>query len=123
MGRGAGVKSVVFAFWLCRLASGQTPEVLRVRTPIDRAIQPKEVHRYQIHFVRGQLLHLTARQSGADIVLTLIRPDGGELARSDLSNGAFGLETIAVRATVAGDYGVSVHGDGPWPEGSRYELR
>jgi tetratricopeptide (TPR) repeat protein len=120
---GSGLKAVVFACWLCHLAAAQGPEVLRVGTPIGRAIRPQEAHRYQIHLDAGQLLHLTARQSGADIVLTLSRPDGGESARSDLSNGNFGMETIAVRAAVTGDYGVTVTGTGPWPEGSRYELR
>ena len=71
MGGGAGVKSVVFAFWFCHLAGAQAPESLRVGTPIERAIRPKEIHRYPLHLDAGQLLHLTARQSGADIVLSL----------------------------------------------------
>lgn len=123
MGRGAVVKTAVSIFWFCQLLGAQAPEALPIDAPIERAIQPKEVHRYQVHLEAGQLLHLTARQAGADIVLALSRPDGAEIARSDLPNGRFGLETIAVRAPVAGDYGVSLTGAGPWPEGSKYQLR
>lgn len=121
--RRAGLKSLALSLWLCRLAAAQAPEPLRVATPVERAIRPKELQSYQLHLDSGQLLYVTARQSGADIVLSVSRPDGVEMARSDLSNGSFGLETIAILAPVAGNYGVSVRGDGPWPEGARYVLR
>jgi CHAT domain-containing protein len=124
MARSAGGKAVLAVFWLCCWAGAQAPEVLREGTQVERAIQPKEVHRYPIHLDAGEVLHVTARQAGADIVLALLRPDGAEMARSDLPNGRFGTETVAVRAPAAGDYTVSVTGGGgPWPEGSRYELR
>src|SRR3569832_2222493 len=119
---GSGAQWVAFVIWCCRIASAQPPEVLRVGTPVDRGIRPKEIHLYRIHADAGQVFHLTARQKGADIVLALNRPDGAELGRSDLPNGGSGLETIAVRTPVTGDYVVSIKGDGPWPEGSRYVL-
>jgi CHAT domain-containing protein/Tfp pilus assembly protein PilF len=117
------VKSAVLTFCFCCLATAQTPEVLRVGTPVERVIRPQQIHRYRLPIEPGQLLHVTARQVGADIVLTLSRPDGPEAARSDLPNGGYGIETIAVRAAVGGEYNISITGAGPWPEGSRYELR
>src|SRR5690349_10472605 len=123
MDRRSGVKLAVLACSFAHLAAGQAPEPLRVGAPVERAIRPQESHRYRVHLDAGQLLHVTALQKGADIVLTVGKPDGGEAARSDLPNGGAGIETIAVRAAAAGDYGVSVSGAGPWPEGSRYELR
>jgi CHAT domain-containing protein/Tfp pilus assembly protein PilF len=122
MSGSAGVKWVVLAFCLCGLADAQAPEVLRVGAPLDRVIRAKETHSYRVPLEAGQLLHVTARQVGADIVLTVQRPDGAEAARSDLPNGGFGVETIAIRAGAAGDYGVAVAGTGS-VEGSRYELR
>ena len=122
MDRGSGVKSVVFACWFCQLAGAQAPEALRVGAPIGRALRPQEAHRYRIHLEAGQLLHLTARQSDADIALRLSRPDGGESADRTYRTGRRASRPSRF-APRTGDYSVSVTGAGPWPEGSRYELR
>ena len=63
---------------------------------------------YSIQLRAGQLLHIVAKQLGADVDLTLFDPMGRELYRIDSPSGPVGAEQVFLVASSDGEYQVKV---------------
>ena len=77
-------------------------------SPIAREIKGGELHTYRIRLEAGQFLRAVFTQRGADVVVTVISPDGQKLAEVDSPNGAQGPEPVYLEAKAAGDYRIEV---------------
>ena len=79
-----------------------TPSI--AQTESSRSIQNGEFQAFAISLQAGQFVRIIVQQQGIDLVVTLMSPDGKEIANSDSPNDDDGPEVISAIATVSGDY-------------------
>jgi tetratricopeptide (TPR) repeat protein len=91
--------------------------------PIERELAGDETHTYQINVDSGQFLHVVVKQRGIDVVITIVGPDGQQLAQMDSPNGRQGPETISLVTPMAGDYWLLVRTFEKGPAPGHYEIR
>jgi tetratricopeptide (TPR) repeat protein/CHAT domain-containing protein len=72
--------------------------------PVERELHGGEKRTYEIHVDAGQFLHAVVEQLGIDVKLSLIGPDGKEIASMDSLNGDYGPEQISTIAESSGNY-------------------
>ena len=94
---------------------------LRVGESITRELRAGDVQKFTLHADAGHYIHVVLQQKGVDAAISLIAPNGAEVANSDRPNGRFGAEEVAHISTVRGEYGVSVSAVDAVGQGS-YEL-
>ena len=100
---------IILAFTgLALWAEPQDKERLNPADSREREILAGNTHFYLIRAAVGQLIHLNVDQKGADVRVRLLDPGGREIATSDLPNGSWGPEVVAVLAESAGDYQLAV---------------
>lgn len=92
-------------------------------TPIEREISGGESHTYRIALTAGQFVLLRLEQKAVDFVLALSAPDGAQLAEMDFT-GIGEQESLAVEASVAGEYRLLVRGisGSTWPGAYRLVM-
>lgn len=82
-----------------------------------------ELHTFRLLLAPGQFVRAVFDQRGADIVLTLVGPDGEELTRVDSPVGEWGPEPLFFEAARPGYYTIQVRTRREWAPPGRYEFR
>ncbi len=95
--------------------------------PVEREMGADDVHAYEVILDEGQFLSTTVDQNGIDVIVTVIGPDGQQIAEVDSPTGTDGEEVVEVAATSSGSYRLEIR---PWlqegaepPEAGRYQVR
>lgn len=86
----------------------QKTRILELNKPIERELKGGEVHTYHITLTTGQYLHIVVGQRGIDVVVTLLGPNGKQLAEVDSPNGTQGPEPLSEIAETSGAYRLEV---------------
>ena len=104
-------------------ANDQTLELGRA---VERTMSAGEIHPYRIALDAGQFLRVDVEQLALDVVVTVLGPDGEQVAEVDGPTGSVGLETVELAAEETGDYRIEVRGwEDPGSEqtqSGRYEI-
>lgn len=74
------------------------------QTATTQTIQNGESRSFPIALQSGQFVRILVQQQGIDLVVTLLSPDGKEIATSDSPNEDEGTEVISAIAKVSGEY-------------------
>src|SRR5437868_9720747 len=90
--------------------------------PIEREIKGGELHTFRLLLTAGQFVRAVFDQRGADIVLTLVGPDGEELARVDSPVGESRPEPLFFEVGRGGYYTYQVRTRREWAPPGRYEF-
>lgn len=80
----------------------QSPAI--AQTEKNQTIQNGEARNFPITLQAGQFVRILVEQQGIDLVVTLLSPEGKEIATSDSPNEGEGLEVISTIATISGEY-------------------
>lgn len=88
-------------------------QALELGRPVERTISAGEIHPYRIALDTGQFLRVDVEQLAIDVVVTVVGPDGEQIAEVDGPTGSFGLETVELAAEETGDYRLEVR---PWED-------
>jgi hypothetical protein len=88
----------------------QTPVTLQPGAPIERSLGPGQVHEYTVNAKANSLVKLVVEQTGIDVVVKILTPDGKGLAEYDTPNGDQGSEPVSFVAKEAGKYLVEISG-------------
>jgi len=88
----------------------------------ERELKGGETHRFTIHLMAGQFLHVEVEQKAIDVTVTLIAPEARHKVTVDSPNGSYGPEPVVTIADVPGDYQLEVSASSNNPAG-RYELK
>jgi len=109
------------------LSATQAPQknvtTLEPGLPIERDLKGGEAHTFQVKLASGQFLHVVVDQRGVDVVVTLLRPGGEQVARADSPNGSYGPEPVVVAAAESGDYRLEVSSPNKNAPAGRYEIK
>jgi CHAT domain-containing protein/tetratricopeptide (TPR) repeat protein len=89
---------------------------------VEREIMGGELHTFRLLLAPGQFVRAVFDQRGADIVLTLVGPDGEELARVDSPVGEWGPEPLFFEVGRGGYYTIQVRTRREWAPPGRYEF-
>ena len=101
--------------------SGAAP--LEVGAPIKRQIEPDAVHIYRISLAAGQYFRAIVDQQGADVVVTLLGPNGQRVIQTDGVTGSTGPEPLTLIAEEAGEYRIEVRLSGKKAPAGIYQIR
>src|SRR4051794_33954229 len=108
MGR-IGYVAALAAFSSVAVAGGQQTS-LELKKPVERSLSPRESpHQYVVSVRASQLMIINVEQRGIDVVVTVIGPDGNQLAAFDGATemeGTGGIETARMALLDGGDYTV-----------------
>jgi CHAT domain-containing protein len=88
-------------------SAGQEVRTLEPGKAAEREIAVGESHSYQVRFAKGQFMRLIIEQSGIDVAVQLMTPDGKPLLEVNF-NGSFGQESLSQEVAVAGDYRIVI---------------
>jgi CHAT domain-containing protein/Tfp pilus assembly protein PilF len=80
------------------------PSPTIAQTATTQTIQDSESRSFPIALQSGQFVRILVQQQGIDLVVTLLSPDGKEIATSDSPNEDEGTEVISAIAKVSGEY-------------------
>ncbi len=98
-------------------------ETLEQGSPIKRSIEGDAAHIYRVSLTAGQYLRAILDKQGADVVATLLGPDGRRIILAAAPNGTRGTEPISLVAEESGEYRIEVRPfDKKAPVGD-YEIR
>src|SRR3954468_11555506 len=75
--------TLAIALWITRLALGQDADVLVPGSPIERGIEPGQIHSYRMNVEKEQFLHVKASQLGSDVAIRVIDPNGKQFTTVD----------------------------------------
>ena len=90
---------------------------------IKREIAGDASHTYRISLSVGQYLRVIVDQQGADVVASLLGPNGQRILEADGMTGSSGPEALSLIAEEAGEHRIEIHpADKKAPVG-RYEIR
>lgn len=81
-----------------------------------------ELHTFRLLLNAGQFVRAVFDQRGADIVLTLVGPDGEELTKVDSPVGEWGPEPLFFEVLKGGYYTIQVRTRREWAAPGRYEF-
>lgn len=93
-----GALSLLFS-----LGWAQEPLSLVPDKPLEREIAAGQTHSYKITLTTGQFVRVLVEQTGCDVALILVAPDGKVAVESKL-NRPNGLESLSFEAQASGDY-------------------
>ena len=96
---------------------------LEVGRPIKRKIEPDEVHLYRISLTAGQYFRVIVDQQGADVVATLLGPNGQRIIQADSIAGATGPEPLSLIVEEPGEYRIDVRLTNKKAPAGYYEIR
>ncbi|MBS1808738.1 MAG: CHAT domain-containing protein [Acidobacteria bacterium] len=114
-------------FALCFLtlrtaAHAQDVQPLPPNTLIERELTSTQAHTYRITLKAGQFVHFDVFQKSIDVVMSLIAPDGKQIAEVDLPG--FGMpESLSEIATTSGEYQLTIRSFGVSKLKGQYELK
>jgi CHAT domain-containing protein len=90
--------------------------------PIERELAGGQSHSYQITLSAGQYMNAVVEQRGIDVVVTLLGPDGKQIAELDNEPRDQGQETVSQVAEVSGSYRLNVQARRKEATAGRYEI-
>ncbi len=107
------------------LAAPQDANVttLEVGAPIKRKIEPDTAHLYRVSLAAGQYLRAIVDQQGADVVATLLGPNGQRIIQADSITGSTGPEPLSLIAEESGEYRIEVRLPNKKAPAGYYEIR
>ena len=104
-------------------AAGPQPFArLELHRPIERELGPGQTDGFTLEMAAGQFARVVALQKGVDAVLTVARPDGKVIVRTDSPNHDMGPEPGSWIAETAGTYQVRVSKSEASGESGRYQI-
>jgi len=111
---------------LCFIAIGQFAQAqesqqLEPNKPIEREIAGGQEHIYQISLTAGQFVRFRLEQRVIDAALTLSAPGGKRLVEMNLTSGGE-KESLSLEAVLAGNYLLTVRGNGAATLRGSYHL-
>src|SRR5690242_1868579 len=77
----------LLSFEALKAQDGKDVLTLEPGKPIERELDGGQSHSYRILLTAGQYVHIVVDQRGIDVVVTLVGPDGTEIAEVDTPNG------------------------------------
>lgn len=101
----------------------EQPPVLDPAQVVRRDLKAGEAHAYSLKLEAGALARLTALQKGIDLVFTAFGPDGKKLVEVDGPTGAYGPETLTLKAAAAGVHTFDIRPLEPGVPPGAYELK
>lgn len=101
--------------------SGAT--LLEAGAPIRRQIAPDAVHVYRITLSAGQYFRAIVEQQGADVVATLLDPNGQRVLQADGVTGSTGPEPLSLIAEEAGEHRIEVRLSNKRTPAGFYEIK
>jgi hypothetical protein len=102
----------------------QTPVTLQPGVPIERTLGPVQVHEYSVNAKANSLVKLVVEQTGVDVVVKILTPDGKRLAECDTPNGDQGPEPVSFVAKEAGKYRIEISAfTADEPHSGSYEIK
>ena len=107
---------------LAPAAAQSSPIPLQPGKTLDRPIKGGETQSFLIRAKKGQFLHVEAEQLGIDVALTLIGPDGKQIAAMDTLNGSYGPEKLSAIAQQKGEFRLQITSGDPSAAAAHYEL-
>jgi len=115
---------VGWLFCLSVIAVGQPQDspVLLPASPIEREIASGQSHPYQIALMMGQSLKLKAEQLSSEVALTLLSPEGKQLAEETLPEGNRGTKLLLWLPQSNGVYQFKVVASDKSKVAGRYRL-
>jgi CHAT domain-containing protein len=90
--------------------------------PVERELQPGEVHWYQVHAGVGQYFRVVLMQDGIDVSVKLTAPDGRQIVEVDSPNARSGPEPVSAIAELAGSYELEVKALDEKTAPGRYQI-
>jgi CHAT domain-containing protein len=128
------VASVLFLICLNRTAVAQktspnfgeqasVPNTLSLHRPIGRTLEPGEQHSYQVALAAGQYARLEVEQHGIELVLEVLEPDQGLLAKFNDQMRPTGEQQIFIVANTAGNYTVRIKASLKGMPAGSYSIR
>jgi CHAT domain-containing protein/Tfp pilus assembly protein PilF len=90
-------------------AGEQSPDRLEPGKPIERQLSPGESHAFQIAAAADQLLQVAVEQCGINVVMTVVDPDGQQLAQEDRDKTTRGTMLLTFIADRSGTYRLKIH--------------
>jgi CHAT domain-containing protein/Tfp pilus assembly protein PilF len=96
---------------------------LEVGAPIKRRIEPDTTHVYLVPLSAGQYFRAIVDQQGADVVATLLAPNGQRLIQVDGITGSTGPEPLSLIAEEAGEHRIEVRLSNKKAPAGLYEIR
>jgi CHAT domain-containing protein/Tfp pilus assembly protein PilF len=90
---------------------------------IKREIGPDAIHVYRISLSAGQYLRAIVDQQGADVVATLLGPNGQQIIQADGITGSTGPEPLSLIAEEAGEYHIEIRLSDKKAPAGLYEIR
>lgn len=82
-----------------------------------------ESHTYSVSLSAGQFLYAVVEQQGIDVRVTSFKPEGSEIAVSDLPNGSWGPEPVLLVADVSGEYRIEVKAPNSKANAAHYQIK
>jgi len=104
----------------------QNPDAatLQLGTPIERTINPGQIHTYQVIADENTLIQITVEQRGIDVLVRIRNPSGKKVAEYDSPNGADGPENVSFVTTAKVPYFIDITPlDRDGVPAGRYEIR
>lgn len=95
---------------------------LTLNVPVERELAGGESHTFSLTAQAGQFFHIVVDQMGIDVVVTVINPQGEQVASVDRPNGWYGPEAISHIASQSGQYVVRVRALEKVIAGARYRI-
>jgi CHAT domain-containing protein/Tfp pilus assembly protein PilF len=86
----------------------QQTRLLEKGKPIERELSGEQSHSYQITLAAGQYVKLVVNQRGIDVVVTLLGPDGRQIAEFNNERRVQWEETVPWVADEAGSYRLDI---------------
>src|SRR5262245_56110639 len=86
----------------------QEAQRLEPGIPVEREIAARDTHTYRLGLTSGQFLRVVIEQKGIDVAVSLIAPDGKQVADVNLDPGRVGPESLSFEVTAGGDYQIVI---------------
>src|SRR5262245_39401303 len=103
---------------------GQSSVKLQPGVPIERTLGPTQVHEFTVDAKANSVVKLVVVQTGIDVVVKIITPEGKSLAECDSPNGDTGPEQVSFVAREAGEYRITVSAfTADDPHNGSYEIK
>lgn len=105
-------------------ATVQAQTTLQLGTPIERTLEPGQVHEFAVNAEENSFVQLVVEQRGIDVVIKVSSPAGKSVGEYDTPNGTDGPEHVSFVAAAAGAYRITISplGGGSQQPG-RYEIK
>jgi ketosteroid isomerase-like protein len=103
-------------------AAAEQPQRLRPNSPVERALEPRDVHRYTAALAAGEAYSIAVVQLGVDLTVELRAPEGTRLLTGDSVRQDHGAETLFCVVPDSGLFEIRVRASLPDAGQGRYAI-